>query len=98
MAGRAWCTTTTRALRGLQAEGHVDRVAQRLAGRLGMPEEVANLVSVFLSEKSSFMNSPCHLVDGGFTALRGGLDGSGAPHPVDEVRRHFCGRPDHRAS
>lgn len=38
-----------------------------LVGRVGTPEEVANLVHFLLSSESSFMTGGLYLIDGGFT-------------------------------
>lgn len=44
-------------------------VAKHPMGRLGKPEEVAELVLFLSSEKSSFMTGGYYLVDGGYTAV-----------------------------
>jgi NAD(P)-dependent dehydrogenase (short-subunit alcohol dehydrogenase family) len=44
-------------------------IAKHPMGRLGKPEEVAELVLFLSSEKSSFMTGGYYLVDGGYTAI-----------------------------
>ncbi|GAA5085610.1 SDR family NAD(P)-dependent oxidoreductase [Chryseobacterium ginsengisoli] len=44
-------------------------IAKHPMGRLGKPEEVAELVLFLSSEKSSFMTGGYYLVDGGYTAV-----------------------------
>ena len=44
-------------------------IAKHPMGRLGTPEEVAELVLFLSSEKSSFMTGAYYLVDGGYTAV-----------------------------
>ena len=47
-------------------EGFRQRVDHEFtAGRLGLPEEVADVVAFVASERSSYMNGACLLVDGG---------------------------------
>lgn len=41
---------------------------EHLLGRVGSPNEVANLVHFLLSDESSFMTGGLHLIDGGFTS------------------------------
>ncbi|MET4639319.1 glucose 1-dehydrogenase [Mycetocola sp. 2940] len=43
--------------------------AKHPLGRLGQPEEIANVTTFLLSDKASFMTGSYVLVDGGYTAL-----------------------------
>jgi NAD(P)-dependent dehydrogenase (short-subunit alcohol dehydrogenase family) len=45
-----------------------DVAAEHPIGRIGQPEDVANLVVFLASSKSSFMTGQAYLIDGGFTA------------------------------
>jgi NAD(P)-dependent dehydrogenase (short-subunit alcohol dehydrogenase family) len=51
----------------------IDRmlVGSHLVGRLGDPEEVANLVCFLASDEASFMTGGAYLIDGGSLAWRG---------------------------
>ncbi|WP_329579143.1 SDR family NAD(P)-dependent oxidoreductase [Streptomyces sp. NBC_01361] len=44
-------------------------VALHPAGRLGRPEEVAELITFLLSERASFVHGSYHLADGAYTAV-----------------------------
>ncbi|WP_424465193.1 SDR family NAD(P)-dependent oxidoreductase [Pseudoclavibacter helvolus] len=53
----------------LDAAGFAALEAKHPLGRLGTPEEVANLATFLLSDKASFMTGSYVLVDGGYTAV-----------------------------
>lgn len=56
-------------LENLSADMKNALISKHPMGRLGKPEEVAELVLFLSSEKSSFMTGAYYLVDGGYTAV-----------------------------
>lgn len=56
-------------LESLSSDQRKGLVEKHPIGRLGKPEEVAELVLFLSSEKSSFMTGAYYLVDGGYTAV-----------------------------
>jgi NAD(P)-dependent dehydrogenase (short-subunit alcohol dehydrogenase family) len=55
-------------LSALPPEAKAGLAALHPIGRLGTPQEVANLVLFLLSDKASFISGSYHLVDGGYCA------------------------------
>jgi NAD(P)-dependent dehydrogenase (short-subunit alcohol dehydrogenase family) len=43
-------------------------VAQHPIGRLGQPQEIANLIAFLASDQASFITGSYYTVDGGYTA------------------------------
>jgi NAD(P)-dependent dehydrogenase (short-subunit alcohol dehydrogenase family) len=43
-------------------------VAQHPIGRLGQPQEIANLIAFLCSDQASFITGSYYTVDGGYTA------------------------------
>ncbi|MGW3669130.1 SDR family NAD(P)-dependent oxidoreductase [Streptomyces sp. NPDC005141] len=56
-------------LRGMDRAQYDGLVGLHPAGRLGRPEEVAELIVFLLSERASFIHGSYHLVDGAYTAV-----------------------------
>jgi NAD(P)-dependent dehydrogenase (short-subunit alcohol dehydrogenase family) len=54
--------------RELDASQHAQIVALHPMGRLGSPEEVANVTAFLLSDQASFITGSAHLVDGAYAA------------------------------
>ena len=52
----------------LPEEARAQMATSHPVGRLARTEEVADMVSFFLSERASFVTGSFHLMDGGYTA------------------------------